>query len=675
MTTKNTHIIEARAKGFDKAKGKVKGVSSSLKGMAKAAIAVAAAMQGARMVLSSMKTLIELAGKQELAERKLTAALGKRSFALQQQAKSLQQVSRFGDEAILEAQAMIASFIKEEDAVAAATKATLDLAAAKGMDLVAAADLVSKTLGSSTNALSRYGIAVEGAVGSTERLESMTSAIAGVFGGQAAAQADTYQGKMDALSNAAGDLGESIGTLLLPAVTAVTEGLKIGVDTINNWLGTGLQKQLKNEAAEFDVLTQMLVQYNDDLNMRSTIIEKLQTTHPDFLKALGDEIDDTEKIVELADEYNTALQLRQQLMLAEEVSSRAAAKYADETFEVVENLAKLQVRVQDAYEKTGMSSEEAAEKTKKMFTEGLTQDVGRNAEMVLQRIMDATKENSDLSDELFGKWENLRFTLLTTPIGAGIIFYEIAQALNENEESLSGFAKILYDLSEANIDAEFQTWQNSIEQVNFAQNDLNNSTYTGNQFLSETIAKKKELSLFDMGVFDPIEPLKKEYDARNRINEVINKQITLQQMLMEITAEQHAAGIEASHETAIANIHMALSEAKAGLIAKIMSGVPFPLNLVAAAGADKLINKAFSKAGIRMAATGADYIAEQPELLMVGESNRERVQVTPLEDVNLEGGTSGITLNISGNVLHDSFVEEQIIPSIKEGLRRGGSIA
>ena len=39
----------------------------------------------------------------------------------------------------------------------------------------------------------------------------------------------------------------------------------------------------------------------------------------------------------------------------------------------------------------------------------------------------------------------------------------------------------------------------------------------------------------------------KEYDARNRINEVINKQITLQQMLMEITAEQHEAGIEASH--------------------------------------------------------------------------------------------------------------------------------
>ena len=220
MTTKNTHIIEARAKGFDKAKGKVKGVSNSLKGMAKAAIGVAAAMQGARMLLSSMKEAVALAGKQEMAEKKLEAALGRTSYALQNQARSLQRVSRYGDETIMEAQALIAAFVKEEDAIAAATKATLDLAAAKGMDLVVAADLVSKTLGSSTNALSRYGIQVEGAVGSSERLKSMTDAVASSFGGQAAAQTETMQGKIDQMNNALGDLGEQMGQELLPLITS-----------------------------------------------------------------------------------------------------------------------------------------------------------------------------------------------------------------------------------------------------------------------------------------------------------------------------------------------------------------------------------------------------------------------------------------------------------------------
>ena len=61
---------------------------------------------------------------------------------------------------------------------------------------------------------------------------------------------------------------------------------------------------------------------------------------------------------------------------------------------------------------------------------------------------------------------------------------------------------------------------------------------------------------------------------------------------------------------------------------------------------------------------------------MVGEQGlRERVQVTPLDGVNIEGGTQGITLNIQGNVLTDSFVEESIVPSLREALRQGEVLA
>ena len=80
------------------------------------------------------------------------------------------------DENIIQAQAVIAAFTKEEDQIKALTAATIDFAAAKGVDLVTAADLVAKSFGSSTNALSRYGVQVEGAAGSTERLEQLTQA-------------------------------------------------------------------------------------------------------------------------------------------------------------------------------------------------------------------------------------------------------------------------------------------------------------------------------------------------------------------------------------------------------------------------------------------------------------------------------------------------------------------
>ena len=110
--------------------------------------------------IAAISKTIKSFGEQELAEKKLEAALGHTSRSLLEQASALQQVTTFGDENIIQAQALIAAFTDDEETIKRATKATLDLAAAKGMDLFAAADLVAKTLGSTTNAMSRYGIEV-----------------------------------------------------------------------------------------------------------------------------------------------------------------------------------------------------------------------------------------------------------------------------------------------------------------------------------------------------------------------------------------------------------------------------------------------------------------------------------------------------------------------------------
>ena len=79
---------------------------------------------------------------------------------------------------------------------------------------------------------------------------------------------------------------------------------------------------------------------------------------------------------------------------------------------------------------------------------------------------------------------------------------------------------------------------------------------------------------------------------------------------------------------------------------------------------------------IRKAQYGADFITDGPQMMMVGEgSGPERVQVTPLVDPNIDGPQGQpITLNISGNVLHESFVEDNVIPQIREGLRLGENI-
>ena len=142
------------------------------------------------LLTKAFQSLFSTYVKQEKAEKKLQAALGKTNSALLNQAAALQQVTEFGEETIITVQALIAAFTDDEEQIKALTVATLDLAAAKGMELNAAADLVSKTFGSTTNSLSRYGVEVKGASGSTERLTSLTENIANLFSGQAAAAAD-----------------------------------------------------------------------------------------------------------------------------------------------------------------------------------------------------------------------------------------------------------------------------------------------------------------------------------------------------------------------------------------------------------------------------------------------------------------------------------------------------
>ena len=232
--------VEVRAKGARKAGQALGGVDKRLKGLAKSAGLAAAAFFGARALLSGFKEAINLAGIQEQAEKKLAVALGGTSQALLDQAVALQQVTTFGDEAIIGVQASLAAFIKNEDQIKLATEATLDMAGAMGMDLKAAGDLVAKTLGSSTNAMSRYGIEVEGAVGSTERLESLTNNVAKLFGGQAKAQADTMAGSIEQMKNAVGDAAEAIGDLLAPTVMTAANALKGAAEFADKFL-TGLK--------------------------------------------------------------------------------------------------------------------------------------------------------------------------------------------------------------------------------------------------------------------------------------------------------------------------------------------------------------------------------------------------------------------------------------------------
>jgi hypothetical protein len=71
---------------------------------------------------------------------------------------------------------------------------------------------------------------------------------------------------------------------------------------------------------------------------------------------------------------------------------------------------------------------------------------------------------------------------------------------------------------------------------------------------------------------------------------------------------------------------------------------------------------------IQSAATGADFVTSGPQMMMVGENpgGMERVQVTPLSSPNIDGPQGGITVNISGGIIQDDYVRNELIPAINK---------
>ena len=217
--------IEGNLRGFSRvaqnsfrlASKSGKQFEQTVKGFVTAQIIIGGTRRAWSGLVGTVKDGVELYKIQARAETELRTALGYTSKALLTQATALQAVTQFGDEATIKAQALVGAFIKNETQIAKVIPLVQDLAvgAFKGQ-LEPAAALIAKTLGSSTNALSRYGIEVVGAVGSAERLESLMVNLERAFGGQARAIGVTDVGKLEITLNRLGDIKEELGKEIIP---------------------------------------------------------------------------------------------------------------------------------------------------------------------------------------------------------------------------------------------------------------------------------------------------------------------------------------------------------------------------------------------------------------------------------------------------------------------------
>ena len=177
------------------------------------------------LVVASVKAY----GEQEKATNSLNQTLVQQGIYTKELSKNyqglaseLQKKSVFADEEIVQAQSTLQSYLGQTKVTKELLKSTLDLAAAKGIDLHSASEMVGKSIGTNTNALGRQGIQLSDNATKAEKLAEVTDKLTSRFGGQAEAQTQGL-GSLKVMSNQMGEILELIGEKLSPAIIALTK--------------------------------------------------------------------------------------------------------------------------------------------------------------------------------------------------------------------------------------------------------------------------------------------------------------------------------------------------------------------------------------------------------------------------------------------------------------------
>ena len=171
---------------------------------------------------------------------------------------------------------------------------------------------------------------------------------------------------------------------------------------------------------------------------------------------------------------------------------------------------------------------------------------------------------------------------------------------------------------------------------------------------------------------EEVKLLQKEEDNRTTTlaeNIKLNKNLTIEKE-KQLMADLKSASL--SGQSAISAMKSVVRaetmEAVAGYISSIFQSVPFPFNLLLAAGAGGAVAGLMDSAlaGVK-AETGFEGVVTKPTMFLTGENNKpEQVSVTPLGG----GSANGITINISAPLV-DETVVDSIIPAIERAKSLG----
>jgi hypothetical protein len=191
---------------------------------AAAAFAVAAAAAvayGTKLAVDGVKAAIE----DEQAQLRLAAALRTATGATEGQIKATEDfilqtslATGVADDQLRPAMQRLAVSTKDTEEAQRLLGLALDISKGRGLDLEQVANALGRAQDGNTASLGRLGLGLSKAELATLTFTEIQTKLSDLYGGAAATNAETFQGKIDRLKVGFDEAKESLGTALLPQI-------------------------------------------------------------------------------------------------------------------------------------------------------------------------------------------------------------------------------------------------------------------------------------------------------------------------------------------------------------------------------------------------------------------------------------------------------------------------
>lgn len=245
--------------------GKLKGALSSL---ASSALGVTLSIAG---LVAGIYSSLSAFSEEESAVNKLNIALKNQGIVsqavtddLKNYAAQLQNTTTVGDETSLEMMALLTTFGLTGDKLKEVYSASIDLSKGLGLDLHTAVLMLGKAAAGETGTLSRYGIVIDDNISKSQKLSEVLRLVNDRFGGSAAAEINTYAGKVAQLKKSFGDLLENIGALLVGPASKFVDWLKESTQWLREHT-SGLVENTAKHSAHITQLKERIAIANQDI--------------------------------------------------------------------------------------------------------------------------------------------------------------------------------------------------------------------------------------------------------------------------------------------------------------------------------------------------------------------------------------------------------------------------